>query len=219
MTRVPTAEPVLFAYLAFTAVLVLTPGATTAVVIRNTLAGGRRAGIITAVGAAVANSSHAVASGLGLAIVLSRWPGALVLLRLAGGAYLLWLGVSSLRRVGRPEMPPISVLDGIATQTGTRAGPPASFREGVAVNLLNPAIAAFYLIVVPSFVPAGAPPWHFAVFAALHVGMAFACHGAWAFALDRVRLFFRRPLARQLLEAATGLALLVLAARVLLQAT
>ncbi|MGE0043062.1 MAG: LysE family translocator [Vicinamibacterales bacterium] len=205
----PVVAPAIAAYVAFTAVLVLTPGATTAVVIRNTLAGGRRAGLTAALGAALANSSHAAASGLGLALIVARWPSALGLLRLAGGLYLAWLGASSLWRVTRGA--------GAGALDGQAAGgpPPASFREGLAVNLLNPAIATFYLVVVPSFLPAGAPPWYFVAFAALHVGMAFTCHGVWAFGLDRVRQFFRRPLARKTLEAATGVALIGLAARVL----
>lgn len=206
----PAGPPVLLPYVLFTAVLVLTPGATTAVIIRNTLAGGRRAGLTAALGAALANSSHALAAGLGLALVIARFPSVLGLLRLAGGVYLGWLGVSSLRRVART---PAYVGVDLAAPGGP---PPSSFREGLAVNLLNPAIATFYLVVVPSFLPAGASPWYFAAFAALHVGMAFTCHGVWALALDRVRAFFRRAAARRALEAATGIALLALAARVLM---
>jgi threonine/homoserine/homoserine lactone efflux protein len=52
--------------------------------------------------------------------------------------------------------------------------------------------------------------------AAVHIVMAFMCHGLWAIALDRVRLAFAHPEARRLLEAATGVALLILAVRVLL---
>ncbi|MGE3275037.1 MAG: LysE family translocator [Vicinamibacterales bacterium] len=203
------ADSTLLAYVAFTAVLVLTPGATTAVVIRNTLAGGRRAGLTAALGAATANSTHAVASGLGLAILVARFPSMLGVLRLAGGAYLAWLGASSLVRAAR--QPAYTGVDADAP-----AGPPpASFREGLAVNLLNPAIATFYLVVVPSFLPAGAPAPYFAGLAALHVGMAFTCHAAWTLGLHQLRAVFRRPAARRSLEVATGIALLGLAARIL----
>jgi threonine/homoserine/homoserine lactone efflux protein len=59
------------AYLSFTFVLVVTPGSTTAVVLRNTLDGGRRAGYATAVGAAAANSLIAISCGLGLSVLLA----------------------------------------------------------------------------------------------------------------------------------------------------
>ena len=91
----------LAAYVSTTALLVLTPGSTTAVVIRNTLAGGGRYGLATAAGAAVGNTVHAVAAGVGLAWLLQRWPAAVMTLRLAGAAYLAWLGLSSLVQAWR----------------------------------------------------------------------------------------------------------------------
>ena len=65
------------AFFTFTFVLVVTPGSTTAVVVRNTLEGGRRAGYLTALGAALANTSIAIACGLGLSVLVSVWPGSL----------------------------------------------------------------------------------------------------------------------------------------------
>jgi threonine/homoserine/homoserine lactone efflux protein len=90
-----------------------------------------------------------------------------------------------------------------------------SFREGVLVNLLNPAIASFYLAVVPTFVSAAAPPGRYALLAACHVGMAFVCHSMWAAGLDRLGAWFHHPGARRALQAGTGVALLLLAARVI----
>ena len=92
-----------------------------------------------------------------------------------------------------------------------------SFRQGLTVNILNPAIATFYLIVVPSFLPSGASRWYFVMLAAMHVTLAFACHGLWAIGLDRIRRLFRRPGSRRLLEGATGVALIALAVRVFLR--
>ena len=75
--------------------LVVTPGSTTAVVVRNTLEGGRRAGYLTALGAALANTIIAVACGLGLSVLLAVWPGSLDAIRIAGAIFLSWLGLSS----------------------------------------------------------------------------------------------------------------------------
>jgi threonine/homoserine/homoserine lactone efflux protein len=204
----------LAAYLAFTAILVLTPGATTAVVVRSTLHGGRTAGFAAATGAALGNASHAALAGLGLAVVFARWPIAMSILRLAGGCYLAWLGSRSLYRVfAYPDGGlRLASVNNMRDQSAAHAN---SVRQGLTVNILNPAIATFYLVVVPSFIPPHAPSWYFATLAMVHIAMAFVCHGAWAIALDALRRILQPPPARRTLEGATGVALLALAARIL----
>jgi threonine/homoserine/homoserine lactone efflux protein len=208
---------VLIAYLTFTFILAVTPGSTTAVVVRNTLASGRRAGFAAAAGAALGNLSQAAAAGLGLAVLFARFPSALVVLRAMGAAYLAWLGVSSIVQVARGSDGTLRVLSEARRPPSTEEHR-ASFREGLTVNLLNPAISTFYLVVVPSFLPTAAPRWYYALLASMHIAIAFACHGVWALAFDRVRDLFRVPAARRTLEAATGVAMLGLAVRVLLRA-
>jgi threonine/homoserine/homoserine lactone efflux protein len=203
-------------FLSFPALLVVTPGATTAVVVRNALAGGRQAGLAAAVGAAFANASHATAAGFGLAVVFSRWPGAMTVLRLSGASYLAWLGLRSVYRVIKHQDGGVRLGKG-GTSTADDMSHTGSFRQGLTVNLLNPAIATFYLVVVPSFLRADAPRWYFALFATAHVLMALFCHGAWAIALDQLRKWFHPPLARRVLEGATGAALIALAIRVLIR--
>lgn len=210
-------SPLLVAYLSFTFVLVITPGSTTAVVVRNTLMGGRAAGLAAAAGAATANTSHATAAGLGLAVIFARWPLALTVLRFAGAAYLGSLGLMSLYRAIRFADGGLQMLSAAPAAGPTTAQQRGSFRQGLTVNLLNPAIATFYLVVVPSFLPSGASRWYFVMLAVLHVAMAFTCHGLWAVGLDRVRRLFHRPGSRRLLEGATGVALIALAARVFLR--
>jgi threonine/homoserine/homoserine lactone efflux protein len=207
-------DPLFLAYLTFTAVLVVTPGSTTAVVVRNALGGGRNAGLAAAMGAAVANSSHAALAGLGLAVVFSRWPMAMTALRISGGAYLAWLGCRSVYRVVRHPDGGLRMMQRGASEPASAGAHAGSFREGLTVNLLNPAIATFYLVVVPSFIPAGATRSYFALLAFVHVGLAFLCHGAWALALDRIRHLLHAPVTRRALEAATGVALIALAIRV-----
>ena len=208
-------DPLLVGYLSLTAALVVTPGATTALVVRNTLASGWRGGLAAAGGAAVANSMHATAAGLGLAVFIAKIPAVLTAIRIAGGLYLAWLGFSSLRRIFTGTALPI--LNAIISGKDTIAHHHA-FREGVTVNLLNPPIAIFYLAVVPTFIPEGASHSYYVMLAALHVGMAFLCHTIWAFAMDRLRHLLTNPGARLTLEALTAAALLLLAARVLLSA-
>jgi threonine/homoserine/homoserine lactone efflux protein len=209
-------DSLLAAYLTFTAILVVTPGSTTAVVVRNTLIAGRTAGLAAALGAAAGNTSHATAAGLGLAVVFARWPMALGAIRVAGAIYLAWLGFKSIHRVARHGDGGLQMLSE-SNSRSSAADHRGSFRQGLIVNLLNPAIATFYLVVVPSFIPAGASTWRFAILAAIHVGMALVCHSVWAMGLGTLRQLFRPPLARRALEGATGVALLALAVRVLTQ--
>ena len=68
---------------------------------RNTLEGGRRAGYLTALGAALANTIIAIACGLGLSVLLSVWPGSLDAIRIGGALFLAWLGATSLYRAAR----------------------------------------------------------------------------------------------------------------------
>lgn len=214
--NVPPVDTQFLTFLSFTALLVVTPGATTAVVVQNALVGGRQAGLAAAVGAALANTSHAAAAGFGLAVVFSRWPWAMTVLRLSGASYLAWLGLRSVYRVIKHQDGGVRFGPGGATSADERSQA-GSFRQGLTVNLLNPAIATFYLVVVPSFLRPGAPRWYFALFAAAHILMALFCHGAWAIALDQLRRWFRPPIARRLLEGATGAALIALAIRVLIR--
>lgn len=203
------ADPLFAAFLSFTFVFVVTPGATTAVVVRNALDGGRRAGFFAALGAACANASHATAAGLFGAALIRVWPGALGAIRLAGASYLAYLGVRSLWLAWRGDAPLVAALAEPHRDARHR-----SWREGLTVNLLGPATLTFYLTAVPTFLRPSWPSWAYAVLAACHVTMAFATHSAWVVALDRLRSVFRHAGPRRVLGAATGVALLALAARV-----
>jgi threonine/homoserine/homoserine lactone efflux protein len=91
----------------------------------------------------------------------------------------------------------------------------SGFVQGAVANLLNPAIATFYLTVVPVFLGGTArPAVRFALLATIHITLAFVCHSAWALALDAMRAIWSRPAARRALEILTGVALLALALRV-----
>jgi threonine/homoserine/homoserine lactone efflux protein len=92
------------------------------------------------------------------------------------------------------------------------------YRQGLTVNLLNPAITTFYLIVLPSFIPPAAPRWYYAMLAAAHVVIAFGCHTAWALAFDRLRRGAERPGLTRGLEVVTGLVLMALAIQVMARA-
>ena len=210
----PTFDSSYLAFFTFTFVLVVTPGSTTAVVVRNTLEGGRRAGYLTALGAALANSTIAIACGLGLSVLVAVWPGSLEVIRVGGALFLAWLGVASLYRAARYGDGGIRLtLD--LKDVPARAHAGAYVGDGLAINLLSPVIISFYLSVVPSFIPAGASRFYYSGLAATHISLAVLCHSMWATGLDAMRRWFVAPWTRRGLQAATGAALIGLAARVL----
>lgn len=204
-------SPTLAAYVSVTFVLAATPGATTAVVIRNTLARGWRGGLLAAAGAAVGNSTWATFAAIGVAMLLTQSPVAFQVLQTGGALYLTWLGAKSVLRAVRPRAGRPSSA-GPAGEVATAA----AFRQGLLTNLLNPPIVTFYLAVVPTFLPPGGGTASFALLAAIHILIAFGCHVAWATAFDRIGHVFTAPGARRGLDAAAGIAILALAARILL---
>jgi threonine/homoserine/homoserine lactone efflux protein len=209
MLPLPTASLVAFVGLA--ALLVATPGMSTAVVLRNTAEGGRRAGVTTALGIALGNATWATAAGLGLGALLHQWPGALEALRMLGAVCLTWLGVNSLRRAWQLRRDPgDDARQAAHARTTTRL---VLFGEGTVTNLLNPSIPVFYLASVPQFIGKGDRfAAAFALLGGIHVTMALACHSAYAVAFGRVARALAARGRAWVLHTVTGAALIALAA-------
>ncbi len=129
------------------ALITITPGVDTALVIRNTLAGGRSVGLRTSAGVCTGLVTWGLLSALGVSAVVTASRVGFDILRFAGAAYLVYLGARSLlgtRRRGVEDAEPALPV---------RARAP--YRNGLANNLLNPKIGVFYLTLLPQFVPAG----------------------------------------------------------------
>lgn len=92
-------DPQIVAFAAIAALLTITPGADTMLVIRNVMARGQRAGLLTVVGVCCGLFIHAALSALGLSLVLVRSATAFEVVKMIGAGYLIWLGVQSLWRV------------------------------------------------------------------------------------------------------------------------
>jgi threonine/homoserine/homoserine lactone efflux protein len=169
---------------------------------------------LTALGAALANTTIATACGLGLSVLVSVWPGSLDAIRIGGALFLAGLGITSLYRALRHADGGIRLTLG-PNEAPARSHAVAYVGDGLGINLLSPVIISFYLSVVPSFIPAGASRLYYPGLAATHVGLAIGCHAMWATALDAMRRWFVAPWTRRTLQAGTGVALLALAIRVI----
>lgn len=219
------------AFLGVSLLVIVTPGQDTALTIRNTVLGGRRGGLATAGGVVAGQLCWALATSLGLVAVLLAWQPAFVALKLAGGAYLMFLGVQALwSAVGstRPSTrtsPRLSArrpdtrAAGQAHADGPRLGAAAAFRQGVLSNLANPKMAVFFPSLLPQFVPvtgASVPDLLLpgVVFACLTLGW-LSCYAA---AVARAGDVLRRPPIRRVLDAITGTVLVALGLRVVTEA-
>jgi threonine/homoserine/homoserine lactone efflux protein len=128
-------------FLSAALVLALTPGPGMLYVLGRTLHGGRRKGVLSALGTLVGGSAHVVAAALGLSAVLATSAVAFAIVRYAGAAYLIYLGVGMLRsRNMKVE---------VADEAGTSHG---HFLQGITTEVLNPKTALFFLSFIPQFV-------------------------------------------------------------------
>ena len=202
----------LWGFAAITVPLVATPGASTAVVLRNSLAGGVRSGVATAVGANTGSLCYGLLTAFGVAVALQRWPMVWTVLRLAGTAYLAWLGIRSLRLAFTYRG-----TDAPGPQDAARPSWGRSLRDGFMTNVLNPSLATFYLLILPQFIPRDAPPVASALtLTAFHVSLALTWHLAWAAAGGTLSATLSRTKPRRILEGISGAALLGLALKLLL---
>jgi threonine/homoserine/homoserine lactone efflux protein len=189
------------AFLGLSAVVIVTPGQDTALTIRNTLLGGRRSGVRTAFGVSAGQAVWALATSAGVAAVLQASEPAFVAVKLAGAAYLVFLGLQTLVPALRSrESEP---------KTSSRGRP---LRQGFVSNLGNPKMAIFFTSLLPQF--AIRPSF----FALLSLGLVFclmtlAWLTAYAFVVAKAGDFLRRSRVRRALDALTGGVLVALGLR------
>jgi threonine/homoserine/homoserine lactone efflux protein len=135
-------------FVGISALVIATPGPDTALTVRNALLGGRRAGIFTALGVSVGQVVWAIGTSVGLVALLLASEPVFQALKLLGAAYLLYLGIQSLRSAFLRSPLPGSVpaASGRTKFSGVRV-----FRQGVINDLASPEMAVFFASVLPQF--------------------------------------------------------------------
>ena len=197
------------AFLGVVVLVIVTPGPDTALTIRNTLLGGRAAGLATAAGVAAGQAVWALAAAVGIAALVQASQPAFTALRLLGAAYLVFLGLQSLAAAVRGHRR--AALDVAARGAGLR--PAVALRQGLLSNLANPKMAAFFTSLLPQFVvgPSFAPLFALGL---VLCGLTLVWLAAYAVAVARAGDLLRRPLVRRAIDAVTGAVLVALGLRV-----
>jgi threonine/homoserine/homoserine lactone efflux protein len=198
------------AFLGIAAVVIVTPGQDTALTIRNTLLGGRGAGVATAAGVCSGQAIWTVGASLGLTAILIASETVFMAVRLAGAAYLIYLGAHSLWSAIRvaPEHRP----EGISGRPALE--PRRALRQGAISNLGNPKMAIFFSSLLPQFVSPG--PASFAAMLMLglvFVTMTFGWLSLYAVVVERFGVVLRRGPVRRAVDAVTGVILVAFGVR------
>jgi threonine/homoserine/homoserine lactone efflux protein len=191
----------LLAFIGVAVVVIVTPGQDTALTVRNTLAGGRRAGVRTAAGVVCGQAVWALAASAGVAALLVASEPAFVALKLAGAAYLVFLGAQALRAAARRR----TDVDRDAPAVRGR-----ELRQGMLSNLGNPKMAVFFSSLLPQF---GDSFPELLGLGLLFCALTMAWLTAYAATLARAGDILRRPRARRAIDALTGTALVALGLR------
>jgi threonine/homoserine/homoserine lactone efflux protein len=193
----------LLAFALASAVLIVVPGPGVLFVVGRALAHGRRTALATVLGHAAGNYVVAACVALGLGTLLERSAAVFLVLKAAGAAYLVWLGVQAIRRRRT-----------LADALGAAAAPGSSrraLREGFVVGVTNPKALILFGAVLPQFVDrsSGHVPGQMLLLAAVSVGIGLASDGVWGVAASGVRTWFARsPRRYELVGGAGGLAMI-----------
>jgi threonine/homoserine/homoserine lactone efflux protein len=197
--------------LSISILVIVTPGPDTALTVRNTLLGGRRGGVLTALGVVLGQAIWALATAAGLSALLAASEPAFLALKYLGAGYLVLLGAQALvgalggrAPTGSPSRPLVS----------PRLAPAAALRQGLLSNLTNPKMAAFFPSLLPQFAVGAAAGFS----GLLGLGLVFcaltlAWLTAYAVAIARAGDLFSRPRVRRTLEGVTGAFLMALGLR------
>lgn len=192
--------------------LTMTPGADTMIVIRNTLRGGAKDGLVSNVGICLGLFVHATLSAVGISAVLLYSATAFTVLKSVGALYLLWLGFSSLKSFWNAKK---------IHQTAVEKKPFSfwrSLQEGFLSNVLNPKAIVFYMAFLPQFINHEHSALAQSLFLAL---LHFIIGNIWqailVYTVVSANGFITKKSVRQGLDAVSGIVMIALGIRLFLE--
>jgi threonine/homoserine/homoserine lactone efflux protein len=209
-------ESAFLAFLGVSILVIVTPGPDTALTIRNSLLGGRAGGLGTALGVSTGQLIWALAASAGLAAILAASEPLFHAVRLAGAAYLVWLGPQSLRTALRPRP---RAAAGCEWSRAGHLRPRVAFTQGVVNNLGNPKMAVIFASVLPQFAaPAQGMASTLMMLGLIFSALTFGWLSLYATAVSAIGDLMRAPAVRRAVEAVNGAILIGLGAKLALDA-
>lgn len=198
------------AYLAVAALLIVTPGPDTALVTRNALLVGRRAASFTTLGIGAGSIIWALASVLGIAVLLEESVVAFTVWKFVGAAYLGYLGVRSLLVSFKERKRTVTTAPTLqARQLSTGA----AFRQGLLNNLLNPKAGAIFATALPQFISPGDPPLRLVLMMLAYEAILLGWLNLYGYLISRAGQSRSGSRIREALQAVTGVVLIALGVR------
>lgn len=201
----------ILSFAAVVALLTLTPGLDTALILRTSLLSGRRPAWGVVLGIQAGTLTWGLATAAGLSALLAASQVGYQVLRWAGVAYLVWMGARMLwntRRATAQESVEADQVDAFGS----------GFRRGLLTNLLNPKVGAFYVAMLPQFIPDGAPPALMGLaLAGVHVGEGLLWSAVLIAFATLMGGLLRTPRVRRLLDRLTGVVILAFGVRLATQ--
>ena len=191
----------LVAFLGVSALVIVTPGQDTALTIRNTLLGGRVAGVFTAVGVSTGQATWTVATSVGVGALLVASERAFFALKLVGGAYLVFLGVQAILHRGKTL--PVALGGGRVTSR-------TAVRQGALSNLGNPKMLAFFTSLLPQFASSFAG---LLVLGLVFCTMTLVWLSVYSVVVTKAGALLRRGRVHRAIELVTGTVLVALGLR------
>lgn len=176
----------------------LSPGPNVMAVIGTAMSSGRRQGMALAAGVSAGSALWALATAAGLSSLLAAYAGALTVIKIIGGVYLLWLAYKAFR----------SAATAGDLEARIPAGDPGLFRlflRGLTVQISNPKAALTWIAIMSLGLAPGAPVWVAASIATGAAAMSFAAHSLYALAFSTGMMVRFYGKARRWIQGALGL--------------
>jgi len=197
-------------YLVVAALLIVTPGPDTALVTRHALLAGRRAASFTTLGIGLGSILWAMTSVLGIAVLLERSVVIFSVWKLAGAAYLGFLGLRSLIASFRSTKQAAAMTP---TSQSSHLGEWVAFRQGLLNNLLNPKAGAIFATVLPAFISPGDSPLRLILMMLAYEAILLVWLNLYGFVVSRAGRSRIGNRVRTLLQGFTGVVLIALGVR------
>lgn len=199
-------------FLAAITLLTMSPGVDTIIVMRNSAVAGYKKGLLTSLGICLGLFGHAAVSALGLSVILLGSASMFTALKLAGAAYLIYLGYQSLKSAARPT-------GLVVSQEGmTGLSHMAAFRQGLLSNVLNPKPIIFYMAFLPQFINPEYSALQQSLFMAfMHFSIAMIWQGGLALLVHKAKAWLAKPQVSRVIDGLSGTLLLGFGTRLALQ--